>query len=244
MSHIISSHMTLKHFPLKYLIIAVLILCAIALPIYFFRVPLWEKICFYYNIFAERDRVKTFIASFGRGAPAAFMIMQVLQVLFAPIPGEVSGFIGGYLFGAIKGFIYSSISLAAGSWINFAIGRFLGRRYVKKIVPADKLRKYDTLIKHQGIIVIFVLFLFPGFPKDYLCFFLGLSGISHKIFIILSSIGRMPGTFMLSLQGAFLFDRMYGLFAIVSVFCLILVFIACKYREKLYRLMERINGND
>ena len=103
------------------------------------------------------------------------MGIQILQVIFAPVPGEATGFIGGYLFGTIKGFLYSSIALTIGSWINFAIGRFFGERYVRKLIPPAKFEKFDRILKHQGVIIIFFLFVFPGFPKDYLCLFLGLS---------------------------------------------------------------------
>ena len=65
-----------------------------------------------------------------------FMGIQILQVIFAPVPGEATGFIGGYLFGVLEGFLYSSLALAIGSWINFSIGRFLGVRYVRKMIPA------------------------------------------------------------------------------------------------------------
>ncbi|MCK7513881.1 MAG: hypothetical protein MZV70_64255 [Desulfobacterales bacterium] len=38
-----------------------------------------------------------------------FIGLQVGQVLFAPIPGEVTGFLGGYMFGALSGFLLSTV---------------------------------------------------------------------------------------------------------------------------------------
>ena len=78
----------------------------------------------------------------------------------APVPGEATGFIGGYLFGILPGFIYSSIGLTAGSWLNFTIGRQLGVRFVRKMIPQDKFDRFDTLLRRQGVIVIFILFVF------------------------------------------------------------------------------------
>jgi uncharacterized membrane protein YdjX (TVP38/TMEM64 family) len=100
----------------------------------------------------------------------------------------------------------------------------------------------DNLVKHQGVIVLFALFVFPGFPKDYLCLFLGLSAIPLKIFIILTTIGRMPGTLMLSLQGSYIFEQSYGWFAFIASVCLVLIFLAYRYRERLYRWIEKFNG--
>jgi uncharacterized membrane protein YdjX (TVP38/TMEM64 family) len=170
------------------------------------------------------------------------MLFQILQVLLAPVPGEATGFIGGYLFGTLPGFIYSSIGLTVGSWVNFMIGRFLGERYVRKLIPAHRFQKIDGMIKRQGVIVLFIVFLFPGFPKDYLCLALGLSTLPIKLFIILAGLGRMPGTFALSLQGAFLYDQNYILLGIMAIVCLILALLGYIYRERIYLWIEKF-GN-
>ncbi|MFH1975527.1 MAG: VTT domain-containing protein [Pseudomonadota bacterium] len=215
---------------------------SLALLVYIYRIPLWDQMVFYYDLFTDREKIKTFIGSFGAAAPAVFILIQILQVVFAPIPGEATGFIGGYLFGAVKGFILSTIGLTAGSWINFIIGRFLGKRYIRKIIPSDSLQKFDTVLKHQGIFVIIILFIFPGFPKDYLCLFLGISSIPVKVFLIIAALGRMPGTFMLSLQGASLYDKSYKVFALITVIFIICAIIGYVYREYLYRWIDKLNN--
>ena len=234
--------MTFKPFSGKYRILAVVVICALSLLGYVYRISLWEKITSFYNLFSDRDQIKTFVTAFGRGAPVVFIITQILQVLLAPFPGEATGFIGGFLFGTVKGFLYSSIGLTLGSWINFTIGRFVGERYIRKLIPADQLDRLDTIVKRQGVIVLFILFVFPGFPKDYLCLFLGLSALPLKIFIILATIGRMPGTLMLSLQGSYVFEQKYGLFALILGLCLVLSFLAYWHREALYQWLEKFNG--
>jgi uncharacterized membrane protein YdjX (TVP38/TMEM64 family) len=140
--------------------------------------------------------------------------------------------------------LYSSIALTVGSWINFLIGRLLGKRYIRKLIPAEKLEKFDLILKRQGVIILFLLFILPGFPKDYLCFFVGLSVIPIKVFIILAAIGRMPGTFLLSLQGSKLFEQNYGVLAIIFGLCIIFAFLAYRYRESLYRWIARFNNKD
>ncbi|MFC1815585.1 TVP38/TMEM64 family protein [Thermodesulfobacteriota bacterium] len=213
-----------------------------AVTLYFFRIPVWEMLTRYYDLLTNREQIKVFVTSFGIAAPIVFMGIQILQVLFAPIPGEVTGFIGGALFGATKGFIYSSVALTVGSWLNFSIGRFLGKHYIRQLIPADILDRFDRMLKHQGVIVCFILFLIPGFPKDYLCLFLGLSSIPFKIFILLAAFGRMPGTLMLSLQGAFLFNQSYGFFALIFGMCLVVVVLGYRYRNTIYQWIERVNN--
>ena len=118
--------------------------------------------------------------------------------------------------------------------INFSIGRLLGDRFIRKLIPAGQLEKFDTFISHQGIVVLLFLFMFPGFPKDYLCLLLGVSILPFKIFILLAGFGRMPGTLMLSLQGEYLFTRNYSVFGAILLVSLIVVVLAVKYRKALY----------
>jgi uncharacterized membrane protein YdjX (TVP38/TMEM64 family) len=223
-------------------IITVVVVCILLVLGYLYRIPLWENLTCFYDISTDREKVKAFVTSFGTGAPVVFIVIQILQVLLAPFPGEATGFIGGFLFGGIKGFLYSSIGLTLGSLLNFTIGRFLGKRFVRKLIPRAQLKRMDDLVKRQGVIVLFGLFIFPGFPKDYLCLFLGLSAIPLKIFFILTAFGRMPGTLMLSLQGSYIFEKRYGWFALILGICLVLIFLAYRYREGVYKWIERLNG--
>jgi hypothetical protein len=103
-----------------------------------------------YRWISDRDQAEQFIAAFGRWAPLAFMMLQVLQVVLAPVPGEATGFIGGYIFGTARGFIYSSLALAVGSWINFAIGRYVGHRYVRRWIPADTTGAFRSFVEAAG----------------------------------------------------------------------------------------------
>lgn len=220
-------------------ILRIILICIAAVFIYLFKTPLIENLIQFYNLLSDRENIKIFLASFGSYAPIVFIAIQIMQVLVAPIPGEVTSFIGGYLFGSTNGFLYSSIGLSVGSMLNFGIGRFLGKRYIRHWLPEEKLKKFDQIIRRQGAIIVGLLFIFPGFPKDYLCLFLGITAIPLQVFIALATFGRMPGTFMLSLQGDFLYDEMYGFFIIAAVVCVILCVLAYRYREQIYRWIER-----
>lgn len=210
--------------------------------LFWFREPIISALQATYALLTERDRIIGFITSFGLAAPLIFMGVQVLQVVFAPIPGEATGFIGGYLFGPFVGCLYSTLALTVGSWINFGIGRFLGRHWVRRMIPDDKLARFDHLLRHQGVLVVFVLFLFPGFPKDYLCLFLGVSKMPMRLFLLMALVGRIPGTLMLSFQGGMVFEKHYFIFISVLIVNLVIIFFGYRYRESLYKWIEKING--
>ena len=201
----------------------------------------WAKIRGWAGLIADREWVRAAVESCGWAAPLAFIGIQIPQVIAAPVPGEATGFIGGYLFGTLQGFLYSSIGLAIGSLVNFGIGRFLGERFVRRLIPEEKFKRIDRLINRQGVIAVFLMFIIPGFPKDYLSLALGLSTLPLKVFAILACIGRMPGTLVLSLQGASLYDQNYFLLAVVAAACLVLALLAYRFREPLYRWVEKMN---
>ena len=229
-------------------VFVLLALAAIIIPVslVFLDWPqLWKEVVSWYLIVTDEEQVKAFLGAWGPyGAPLFFVGVQIFQVVLAPIPGEASGFAGGYLFGTLPGFAYSTIGLTAGSVINFLLGRLLGRRYVEKWVPAHYLSRLDSLAKRQGAVLFFILFVFPGFPKDYLCIFLGLSSLSVKVFLLMCGIGRMPGTLMLSLHGAQIFQKDYTTLALLIAVTFIFVVPACVWRERIYSWVDSLNRVD
>jgi uncharacterized membrane protein YdjX (TVP38/TMEM64 family) len=223
-------------------IITTMVFGLLMLAGYYFRIPLWEMGGNTYNVLTDREAIKSYILSWGMAAPVVFTGIQILQVVLAPIPGEATGFIGGYLFGALNGFLYSSIGLATGSLINFGIGRLLGKQFIRKLIPDSQIKKLDKLVHRQGAIVLFICFLFPGFPKDYLCLFLGISDIPFKLFFVMATFGRMPGTLALSVQGASLYRQQYVLLAVIMTICIVSAWLSYRYKDDLYRWIDKMNG--
>jgi uncharacterized membrane protein YdjX (TVP38/TMEM64 family) len=196
----------------------------------------------FYTILTDRESIQQFIESWDAAVPFVFILLQVLQVVLAPVPGEISGLIGGYLFGTLPGFIYSSIGLTLGSAINFWIGRLLGKKWIRRWIPAAQREKMDLFVARQGVVVLLIFFIFPGFPKDYLCFFLGVTRLPFNLFILLAGLGRIPGTLLLSLQGDALFDRKYGIYVATLAASMVIVGLAVYFREAIYRWAERANN--
>ena len=209
---------------------------------YYFRIPIWKIGVNIYDVLTDREAIKAYILSWGMAAPIIFIGIQIFQVVLAPIPGEATGFIGGFLFGALNGFLYSSFGLAAGSLINFGIGRVLGKQFIRKLIPASQIKQLDKLVHRQGAIVLFICFIFPGFPKDYLCLFLGISDIPFKLFFVMATFGRMPGTLALSVQGASLYQQQYVLMAVIMAISLMSAWLSYRYKDALYKWIDKMNG--
>jgi uncharacterized membrane protein YdjX (TVP38/TMEM64 family) len=192
-----------------------------------------------YRFFISRRKIIEFVNSFGPLAVVIFIGLQVLQVIVAPIPGEVNGFIGGYLYGPILGTLYSTIGLTIGSWIAFALARWLGLPFVEKVIDSKILRKYDHFMEHRGTLITFILFLIPGFPKDALSYIVGLSHMKTATFLLVCTGGRLFGTLMLSISGdCARNDQNIALAAILGISALI-VALAYYYHDKLLHLVRK-----
>jgi len=209
-----------------------LLLLTFCLLLYYYR-EAYDAFREAIRFFSNRERINAFVASFGSYAPLAFISLQILQVLLAPIPGEFTGFIGGYLFGIIPGFIYSSIGLSFGSLFAFLISRRLGLPFVRRFVGQEIMEKFDYLMEHQGAFFSFVFFLIPGMPKDYFCYLLGLSPMHLLTFLIISTVGRIPGTLLLSMQGQAVRSEDYRSFFLVLGLALLVLVLTVIYRDRI-----------
>lgn len=217
---------------------------AAALYVYFSADPVVTRYRDLVRFYSSRKEVKAFLTSFGPYAPIPFIVLQALQVVFAPIPGEATGFLGGYVFGTWLGFLYSSIGLTLGSAAAFGLGRWLGSHVVRRLVSDAIYHKFDFVARTGGELVALLFFLIPGFPKDYLCFLLGVSPIPFGTFLIITTFGRMPGTWLLSIQGAKVRGAHYLEFVIFLAVAAAAALVAYNYREAILQWLHQRHGTE
>ena len=216
--------------------------------VFFFILVLWlcwtwryELWSFWHGLlqaFEHRESIRAYILSMGYLAPFAFISLQALQVVISPIPGEATGFIGGFLFGKWAGFFYSTVGLTLGSIIAFFLSRQFRRLVRLWLIRSRLYSRFEHLTEHQGLFIFYILFLFPGFPKDFLCYLLGLSRMPWLAFIAIVILGRMPGTLVLALQGANTYDKDIGGFISILFLSLLVLVPSLYYRERIYQWVE------
>jgi len=192
--------------------------------------------------FTDKTRLLHFINEHRAYAALIFIGLQVLQVVAAPVPGEMTGFVGGMLFGTAAGIFYSTIGLALGSWVAFMLARLAGRPLVEMVVKAETIKRYDYVMKHKGLFLAFLMFLVPGFPKDILCYLLGLGHMGQRDFLLVSTSGRLLGTTLLTLGGTFFRNRQYGALFTLFGISLFLILITMVYRETIERWFRALRA--
>jgi uncharacterized membrane protein YdjX (TVP38/TMEM64 family) len=192
-----------------------------------------------YLFFEDRHKLLNFIKSYHPYDEVVFILLQIIQVVAAPIPGELTGILGGYLYGPFWGTIYSTIGLTLGSWIAFMLARFFGEPLLENVVKKEVFEKFEHFMEHKGLLVSFLLFLIPGFPKDYLCYIMGVSLIPTGTFIVISTVGRLFGTIMLSIMGAFAGNGQYTFLIIILVVGVAIFVTAYYYHDKILALLKK-----
>jgi uncharacterized membrane protein YdjX (TVP38/TMEM64 family) len=183
---------------------------------------------FVVRLYLDRYFLKETLRQWGLFAPLIFIGLQALQVIIAPIPGEVTGILGGYLFGEWAGLVYSTIGLTLGSVAAFGAGRWLGAHYVRTLVSRETWDKMGFIVEAEGAILCLIIYLIPGLPN-------GMSPMPLWVFALLSTLGRIPGTWLLSAQGA---HTAAGDYQQVMLFTAIAVAVALP----LYYFRNRIMG--
>src|SRR5262245_2108689 len=188
---------------------------------------------FLVRLYVDKKFLKQTLIQWGILAPVLFMLLQALQVVISPIPGEATGFLGGYLFGEWLGLLYSTIGLTLGSVGAFWIGRWLGERYVRNLVSKELWDKLGFIVEAEGAILCFIIYAIPGLPKDMICYLFGISPMPMWVFAVVSGLGRIPGTWVLSAQGAHVETGNYLHVIIVSAICAAVALPLYYYRHRI-----------
>ena len=189
-------------------------------------------------LLADAPALRALVAGYGIWAPAVFVVLQALQVLLAPIPGQVLAVTAGYLFGTWWGTLYNMAGVTLGSAAAFWLARRFGRSYVEGVVDADLLARFDAASDEYARSVLFVLFLVPGLPDDLLCFAGGLTRVPLWQLVAIAVIGRLPGFLLANAVGDLAGTGQLGAAALLAVLVLAASVLGYLHRDRLFALFQ------
>jgi len=213
--------------------ITVILLIAIALGFlgYFFGPTIMD-------FFSDTDRIKDLIHRSGIFGPIIFIILQIAQVILAPIPGNVVGAVGGVIFGW-WGLLLTIIGSAVGMAIVVAISRKLGRPFVEKLFSKKQIAKFDFLMDEKGgKLALFLIFLFPFFPDDLVGYLSGLTKIRLRDIILVSTLGRLPMHILTNFFGAQIFEGNWWVILIMLTVVAMFSIVLFLNRGKLFEYVK------
>jgi len=178
------------------ILLSVFAICTAALTIIFLP--------FIQNLRNEeyRESVSAWVRSHGLGGAAVLFGIQILQIFIAVIPGGPIQVIAGMAYGAWGGFAIIITGCIISSALIFLIGRKFGLPLLRRFFGEEDINTWSFLKdSKKAARIVFILFLIPGAPKDLLTWLAPLSNLSLPMFVVLSSLARIPAILTSAITG-------------------------------------------
>lgn len=140
------------------------------------------------------ERLTNDVCNAGLGGVFILLAVQLLQIIVAFIPGEVVQLAAGIIYGPWWGALIILIGCIISSALIFVLVHKLGAPFVQAMVPEKYMAKFRAFEKTGKFnIVVFILFLIPGMPKDVFTYITPLSDMKLKQFLLITNLARIPG---------------------------------------------------
>lgn len=186
------------------------------------------------------DRVMADVRNAG---PIGFLILlglQFLQIVVAFIPGEVVQIAAGVLYGPWVGAAVILVGCMISSAFIFVLVHKLGAPFVQSMVPTNYLEKFRRFEKTGKLnIIVFVLFLIPGLPKDVFTYLVPLTDMNMRTFLLLSNVGRIPGIIVSTYAADGLMEGRFVESAIIFGVAAVIAILGVVFRERIMKVLER-----
>ncbi len=218
---------------LQWILALVTLLVTVGIALLGWRTQFWK-------ILGERESLVQWIRSLGTWGPIVIIIAEVLQVLLAPVPGQIVGLAAGYLYGVLWGTVYCSVGLALGSLLAMWLARQLGRPLVERLAGTELLKRVDGYAQRRGALAFFLIWLLPFLPDDLVCFIAGLTPLRIGELCVLALVGRLPGVVVSTLIG-FQAEKLTLLqMGGIAFAGLLLALLFARYQKRLEQFMFRV----
>jgi len=193
---------------------------------------IWQR---YGAILVNPGEIRRAAQGYGIWSFAFFIVCNILQIIFAPIPGHFINISAGIVFGTVRGIVISWVGMVAGGSLVMLLARYAGKKILNYILD-EKAARFETEISKKGLPLLLLLAIFPNPIGDGLFYLAGITVIPLRIIMPLIFLGRIPGIVLSVVIG----DKFYGAFTrqwivgAAGILCVIILYIAAgKHIEKL-----------
>jgi uncharacterized membrane protein YdjX (TVP38/TMEM64 family) len=199
-----------------------------------------------YRFVADETQIRAWVLGLGGWGPLAIVVLEIAQILLAPLPGQAVGAVSGFLYGPWWGTLYAFVGMAVGSLLVFSLARRFGRPLVLRLVGEQSMESLDGLVRRGGALFFFLIWLLPFAPDDLACMAAGLTPMPIRQYLVLMLVGRLPGLFISVWLGANVAQVSsavwIGLIAAIAVAALVLWRWGGRIEEAVLRWIERFGS--
>ena len=153
----------------------------------------WEYLPGLLAWLADARAVRAFVSDHAFVSRLAMLGINIVQVLLAFLPGEPVELASGYAFGfwegtalclVASGLATSAIYWATRRWGWKLVGLFFDRSLFDRFSWLKSAKRLE--------LIMFIVFLIPGTPKDFLTYFAGLTNMRFLPVVLIATLGRIP----------------------------------------------------
>lgn len=142
-----------------------------------------------------------FIRDAGSWGVVGSMGLMILHS-FVPFPAEFIAFANGLVYGVIRGTVITWTGAMIGAILAFGLARWLGRPFVRSVMPERRWRQVDRWTERQGWRAVFVSRFFPIISFNLINYAAGLTPIRWWTFLWATGLGILPVTLILVIVGS------------------------------------------
>jgi uncharacterized membrane protein YdjX (TVP38/TMEM64 family) len=188
-----------------------------------------------------REKFSLWIKQLGFRGILILLGVQILQIIVAIIPGGPMELIAGAAYGTLGGLALCLLGSLAASTVIFLAVRKFGAPLVVRFFGRELTAKYAFLNDTRKLsLVIFLLFLIPGVPKDTLTYMVPLGNIKLSRFIIISHFARIPAILSSTILGDSMISGNWILIALFFLIIAAMGILGLLYGERFRRSMPLI----
>lgn len=195
---------------------------------------LWPSL----SVVFEPNGVDRLISDIKSQGPAGVLILlglQLLQIVVAFIPGEVVQVAAGMLYGPFFGSLIILLGCVISSSIIYSLVHKLGAPFVQSMVSEKYLVKFYEFERSGKLnLIVFILFLIPAMPKDVFTYLVPLTNMRMRAFLILSTVGRIPGVIISTYAASGLAEGDITTSLIIFGIAAVLMVLGIIFRDKIF----------
>lgn len=199
----------------------------------------WEKI-------NSVEKLQNVILSWGFWGRFGFVLLQLLQVTFIPLPSTVTIIAGTLVYGPLQASLLSLAGILLGSMLAFLLGKVFGKKLVVFMVGEKTCEKWVKFLSNAKY-SFFIMMLLPIFPDDVLCLVAGLTNMSWTFFTVTNLIARPIGIFTVSYFGSGHLIPYHGwgliVWGILIVLIIAVLILSYKYQKQIENFLLKAFRN-
>ena len=150
---------------------------------------------------ANRNNLLTYTNANFATAVTIYVLIYIVQTGFSLPGATIMTVAGGFLFGSILGTLFVNIGATTGATLAFLAARYLLRDWVEGKF-GERIEPMQTGFSKNAFSYLMTLRLIPAFPFFLVNLVSGLTRVNLGTYILATSIGIIPGSFVFAFAGS------------------------------------------